>query len=221
MSLDISGKDAGGQYLPGHDHAHYLPTAEGDDPRRITHLTVFAPGGLGDGETAALAALRQFHAGDLDLRTQLVGLGRPDDFRAPLLGGSAGAASSWVSATPCVGPGHVGRLGRDRYLRKAIRREARRLAETRPGAIEVLAVEPIDDTHPLWAGRPRPFAFRRGRSRPGDDGLRRPFGLFRVTFSAPLSGPVCLGYASHYGLGLFLPDPCQNSSPSAAPGFGD
>ena len=42
----ISGKDANHPYLPGHDHAHYLPTAEGDDLRRLTHVTVYARGGL-------------------------------------------------------------------------------------------------------------------------------------------------------------------------------
>lgn len=33
----------------------------------------------------------------------------------------------------------------------------------------------------------------------------RPVGVFQLTFAAPIAGPVGLGYASHYGLGLFLP----------------
>src|SRR5665213_3239417 len=46
----LSGKDGLGNALHGHGHAHFLPTAEGDDPRRITHVTVYAPNCLGKAE---------------------------------------------------------------------------------------------------------------------------------------------------------------------------
>ena len=200
----LSGKDAKGRFLPGHDHAHYLPTAEGDDPRRLTHVTVYAPGGFGAGETAALTGLRKLKVGDLELRTQLVGLGRPSDFRAALFGGPDGT-TDWVSETPYIGPAHVGRFGRERYLLKALRRELRRRASLEPAGAEVVAVEVVAPEAPEWLGRPRPFEFKRSRSRAGDDGYRRPFGTFRVTFSVPIAGSLCLGYASHFGLGLFLP----------------
>jgi CRISPR-associated protein Csb2 len=198
----LSGKDAAGHYLAGHDHAHYLPTAEGADRRRLTHVTVYARQGLEVGETAALTGLRRLQVGELELRAQLVGLGRPSDFRSELFGGPAGAARSWVSVTPYVGPSHVGRSRRGYHLRKAIRRELRRRAFLWPG-VGVQAVEELAATDPAWRGGLRPFEFHRGRSRPGDDGYRRPFALFRVTFTAPIEGPLCLGYASHYGLGLF------------------
>lgn len=140
-----------------------------------------------------------------------MGLGRPADFRAPPFGGPAGASAVWASATPYVGPAHVGRRGRERSLRKAIRRELRRWASGRRADVEVVAVEAIDAGHPAWSGRPRPLEFVRGRSRPGDDGYRRPTGTFRLTLSAAVAGPLCLGYASHYGLGLFLPDESRTS----------
>jgi CRISPR-associated protein Csb2 len=200
----LSGKDASGHFLPGHDHAHYLPLAEGDDRRRLTHLTVYAGQGFGRGETAALNGVRQLQVGDLQLRAQLVGLGQPSDFRAELLGGSSGEAREWVSVTPYIGPAHIGRCGRMRYLRRSLRREAQRWLTRRQLAVEV-KVETLPDTGPLWAGRPRAFEFHRSRARPGEDGYRRPFGTFRLTFSAPIAGPLCLGYACHYGLGLFLP----------------
>jgi CRISPR-associated protein Csb2 len=201
----LSGKDASRAYLPGHDHAHYLPTAEGDDPRRVTHVTVYARKGFGSAETAGLTGLQHLRVGDLELRTQLVGLGQPSDFRTDLFGGSSGMARVWVSRTPYLGPAHIGKLGRQRYLRRAIRTEWRRWRLERWAAVNVEAADMMADDDPAWAGRPRPFEFRRGRSRPGDDGYRRPFGIFRLTFSAPIPGPVCLGYACHYGLGLFLP----------------
>src|SRR5437868_14548478 len=64
----LSGKDPAGHYLSGHGHAHFLPSAEGDGRRRITHVTVAAVDGLGPGETAALSALRLLRVGDLELR---------------------------------------------------------------------------------------------------------------------------------------------------------
>ncbi len=195
----LSGKDPNGQMLTGHGHAHYLPTAEGTDRRRVTHLTVLATNGFGPGEVAALTGLRSFRYSEGDpLRVQLVGLGAPADFRHRLLG----TAKVWESATPFVGPQHVGRSGRDRYLRKAIRREIRRVAERGLLSADVAATVQVETIIPPLSS-PRPFEFRRNRERAGDDGYRRPCGTFRLTFSDPVAGPFCLGYASHYGLGLF------------------
>lgn len=199
----ISGKDLAGHYLAGHDHAHFLPTAEGDG-RRVTHVTVYARRGFDPAATAVLSGLRRLVVGDLDLRAQLIGLGSPDDFRAAVFGGPAGAVRVWESATPYVGPAHIGHWGRGRYLRKSLRAEWRRWRPPASCGVELEAVELVDAAA---AGRdgPRPVDFRRGRSRAGDDGYRRPFGLFRLTFASPIRGPLCLGYGSHYGLGLFLP----------------
>jgi len=57
-SPTFSGKDHTGTALKNHLHAYYLPTAEGTDPRRITHITVFARAGFSAEEVAALSGLR-------------------------------------------------------------------------------------------------------------------------------------------------------------------
>ncbi|MFP4647433.1 MAG: hypothetical protein ACLFN4_07410 [Candidatus Acetothermia bacterium] len=44
---------------------------------------------------------------------------------------------------------------------------------------------------------------RRRRSGP-DPSIGNPYG-FRLIFAEQLCGPVSLGYASHYGMGLFRP----------------
>lgn len=77
-----------------------IHTAEGSDPRWITHVTVAAAAGFGTDEVAALNALRTLKREDdlPELRVQLVGLGVPQDFRAPLLAES----TVWISATPFV-----------------------------------------------------------------------------------------------------------------------
>ena len=112
----LSGKDADGQFLQQHRHAFYLPAAEGDDLRQITHVTVVAAGGFGPDEVAALNALRSLKLDDesTDLRVQLVGLGDRQDFRSNLLEGS----TVWVSATPFLVTRHMKRNGRKRDPRE-------------------------------------------------------------------------------------------------------
>lgn len=202
-SESLSGKDATGKCLQSHGHAYYLPSAE-HDQRRISHITVYARSGFDADEVAALTAIRQFEVRisadrSLDLRVQLVGLGQPGDFRAALFG----PRRVWRSVTPFVGPAHIGRLSRDRYLLKAARREARRWAEDH--GVPPPAVERIGDTD-SGIDRPRSLTFRRSRARDGSAGYQRPCGLFRLRFEPEVVGPICLGYASHFGLGLFAPD---------------
>jgi CRISPR-associated protein Csb2 len=208
----LAGKDAGGQPLRTHGHAHFLPTAEGDDVRRITHLTVLAEDGLGANEVAALTALRDLElpaGGDraLQLRVQLIGLGTREMFRGNV--DLFRSATVWESATPFVVHRHLKRRGTkkdtphlvgfdpgaefaDLAVRELIAR--RQLGALR--RVEALGVLPC---------RARAAEFERRRERGEDDGYPRPFGAFRLTFSAPIDGPLCLGYGDHYGLGLFLP----------------
>ena len=185
----LSGKDVAGQFLLRHEHAHYLPTAVGDERRRVTQLTVYARGGFAVGEFAALTGLRQVAMGDRQLRVQLIGLGQPADFRSGLFGGAAGAERIWVSATPYLGPEHVGRTGRERHLRKALRRELRRWVLP----IELMAshLTPAQGAAPGTASLDV-GAGDGGRDRGGGDargdgpGLVRPPTSFRVS-SQPLS----------------------------------
>lgn len=68
----------------------------------------------------------------------------------------------------------------------------------------------VSDPQKVLGWRFRSLQFRRARNRPGDDGYSRPFGTLRLTFSAPVHGPLCLGYACHFGMGLFVPEPVGN-----------
>lgn len=71
----------------------------------------------------------------------------------------------------------------------------------KPGA------EFVSDPQKVLGWRFRSLQFRRARNKAGDDGYSRPFGTLRLTFSAPVTGPLCLGYACHFGMGLFVPEP--------------
>jgi CRISPR-associated protein Csb2 len=199
-SRTLSGKEADGTMRTDHGHAHYFPTSDGGDPRRITHVTVFARDGFGPTEIAVLTGLRKLRYGDGDpLQMQLVGLGKPADFRHRLFETKA----EWVSLTPFVGPAHIGRNGRERYLRKALRREVKRAAERGilpTAAADGFEVELVPPTTSSLPARD----FRRNRNRAGGEAYR-PCEAFRIRFKIPVSGPVCFGYACHYGLGLFQP----------------
>jgi CRISPR-associated protein Csb2 len=67
-------------------------------------------------------------------------------------------------------------------------------------------VQRIDALDAIQSGATwRPSQFRRCRHKWSDDGGQRPAGVFRIAFAEPVRGPLCLGHASHFGLGLFVP----------------
>ena len=196
----LSGKDGTGIIRCGHGHAHYLPTCEGDDRRHITHVTVFARDGFDDAEMAALSSIPFVQVDDNRLQVQLIGLGHPGDFGGRLFQ----TASEWYSLTPYLGPAHVGRNDQERFMRKAIRREWRRLADQVADFrdVHLQQVTALSPDDPLWSGCPRPIQFRRARSKHHGE-MYRVCGIYKLVFSQPISGPLNLGYACHFGLGLF------------------
>jgi CRISPR-associated protein Csb2 len=199
------GKDESRRPLTGHRHALFLPGDENGDGR-LDHITIVAPMGFNSLECQAVARLRRLWFGDGDpLNLQLVGLGEPRDFRAPLLEESA----VWVSATPFVVTRYPKLRGtkRDRpedyaspraFVRHVLRQELARRSD-------LPAVVSIEDEELIGPRRLRPIQFKRFRRKAGDDGGRRPAGAFRITFAAPVRGPLCLGHSCHFGLGLFVP----------------
>lgn len=203
----FAGKDRDGRMLKTNDHAHYLPTAEGDDPRRITHVTLWANDGFGPAEVAALRALRTLRVRVgrevADYQVQLVGLGRPGEFTAPLFQ----CGRVWESITPYLAHRHFKRSGTkaDMLPGQGDWREEFVLLSVG----EVVArrgLPALEDARIVVPpSRPRAFDFRRSRDRDGDDGLHRPCAMLRLTFADAVSGPLALGYGCHFGLGLFQP----------------
>jgi len=200
----LSGKDGQGTALTGQRHAYYLARPLAADPRRIGSVTLFARDGLAPAESAALALLHRVTTARLNLRVQLVGLGRAVD-AAPDL---AGPSATWRSATPFLGHGSIGARDRGRFLRKGLRREWRRLAQQVPEFrdVELRHVEELDPDEIAGSGAPQPREFTRARSRDGGREAYRPGAMFRIEFSRPICGPLSLGYASHFGMGLFVPE---------------
>ena len=199
-SRTLSGKELDSSMRRDHRHAYYLPESH---DKRITHLTVFAEAGFGPGEIAALTSLRSLKFGNLEqLRVQLIGLGQAADFTASLFKPSR----TWVSATPFIAHRNLKRRGTKRdlvtgddhrnvFLGLCIN-ELLGLSGRSPAVVTSLPPRTTDL---------RSFEYRRSRNRRNDDGWNRAHGCFRLEFKDEISGPLSLGYASHYGMGLFCP----------------
>lgn len=201
----LSGKDAQGLRLAGPAHAHYWPTAADTDSRLLGGVTLFARDGFGEAEVAALAGMRVLKIGQLDeLRIQLIGLGQTETLGPNILGPSV----TWRSVTPFLGHAEIGVRGQNRYLRKGLRREWRR-AVTQVSAfrdIELLNLTELSADEIAHYGLRQPREFKRSRSKHGGRESYRPGAMYRLTFSQPLHGPLSLGYANHFGMGLFVPE---------------
>lgn len=200
----LCGKDQQGVCLTGQRHSHYLPTAIESDPRRIGCITAFARDGFARAEVAAMANIKKVNLGQLGaLRVQLIGLGQPRELGQTLVGPSA----TWRSLTPFLGHSGIGEHGRSRYLRKGLRREWRRLAEQVPEFhdVELREIVQLSPEEIASGNVPQPREFHRARSKHGGREAFRPAAMFRLVFSQSITGPLSLGYASHFGMGLFVP----------------
>ena len=210
-SETLSGKNASGKPLHGHCHAFYLPTDE-DGDGRLDHLTVWAPGGLGEKEFLAIVSMRELNRGGGRDPLQLAyqAHGRVDDFEG--VSDLFGRSKRWRSLTPYVLPRHVKFRGtRDDNGRKRmmdgpeeqITREAALRWPDRP--VRPRIKDPRSPIAPMRPGRSdgfRPFEFFRYRQRGSTGGGAF---NFELDFEEPVRGPIALGFACHYGLGLFVP----------------
>jgi CRISPR-associated protein Csb2 len=207
----FSGKNPDGTSLAnGHGHAHVL-CCDDDGDDRIDHLIIYAPMGFSHDDLSAMSRLRRLwqYGGRPGLLAVLVGQGFPDDFggfnvrneETPILA----EGRVWQSVTPFILPRHPkhdrraqpkcdkdGQWidGPEMQVRKELARRG-----SYPDPIEVS--QSADPKH--W----RMFA-RQRRDGKGASGGRDGYG-FRLIFPEPVRGPIALGYACHFGLGLFLP----------------
>lgn len=223
----LSGKDEHGQPLSGHRHAYYLPSDE-DGDGRLDHLTVYAAGGFRD-ERRSIDRLRGLRTGrDSEsghpLRLLLLGMGISGEYEP----GPLKSSEVWVSATPYIATRYAKTRGPNRidiaspqaraaFLRDDIHTQIILVrpdlaGEESPG----VAIEPIWDDNMVFkiASRLRPIQFKRFRSKADDDGGRRLAGSFRLTFRHPVSGPIALGWSSHFGMGLFVPQHIEGEGES-------
>jgi CRISPR-associated protein Csb2 len=194
-SAVLSGKDASGLPLAGHRHAHYLalPSLGPEADRLLSTLLIWAPDGLPEAEQTALGELdrlsgRDFVAEFRPCRLGLEAFGSVEDVAPELCGPSV----AWESLTPFAPPRHARRY-QDWYAFTVseVQRELRYVAKPAATSIEPVSGDWLD------------FRRHRIRERRVAD-ARRAIGV-KVAFEEAVSGPLCLGALSHFGLGLLVP----------------
>ncbi len=220
LSRVFLGKDELGWPLEGHRHAYYLPTDEdGDGDGRLDHLTVCANDGFATDELRAFDRLRELKTDRRGeerhpVRLLMLGMGSLDDYHP----GPLRPSSDWISATPYLATRYAKTRGRNRiditalqavgsFLTDDLRAQLMTMSEDLGVDCGLAKVEPHWDENFVFriAGRWRPIQFKRFRSKWNDDGGQRLAGAFRITFPAPVRGPIALGHSSHFGLGQFRP----------------
>lgn len=212
---ELTGKDKHGQPLRCmHRHAHFIPLSlNARDPKRIDHVLVYAPMGFGPLAESGLRRLRKTGAKGMDdIAVTLIGTGKRESFRRvgvdeiPELR----SGTTWVSRTPFIPPRFLKSRGRDSILEQ-VRAELQRRGLPDLAIAPTIAA-PTDGTE---AGRRAQWFRHFARARQGKAGVP-PAGLFHLTLTLDRSvdGPICLGWGSHFGLGLFIPaDQCYRISP--------
>lgn len=216
-SETLSGKNATGQTLRGHNHAYYLPSDE-DGDGRIDHLTIVARAGFGVDEMRAMDWLPEIRPWGWDnashpLRVLLLGYGCLAEYQPTLLLPSC----TWVSATPYLATRYAKTRGRNQidlrdlqartaFLMNDLYEQIRAVKADLGNRADIAKIEPLLDRGAFKiAGHWRPIQFKRYRSKPSDDGGQRLAGAFRIQFTHPVPGPIALGHSAHFGMGLFLP----------------
>jgi CRISPR-associated protein Csb2 len=196
----ITGKHKDGTPLDGHEHAHYFATDE-DHDGRIDHITIFAPRGFDDADLEALGSLRTiFRSGNRpEVRMVLTGLGGQDLLSEVSI---FAEARNWRSVTPFSLPRFPNRGGgkppRPRDLPEAqLIRELKNRGLPEPVSIKRIEGYQVEGRPPVrWLE----FHTTRYNGTKGN-GLAG----FEIEFAEPVRGPIAVGFACHFGLGLFAP----------------
>jgi CRISPR-associated protein Csb2 len=199
----LSGRSADGRPLKGHQHAFLLPL-DLDEDGRIDHVVVHAPMGLDSVAQQAVRRVRRTWSKglDTDIIVTCAGFGTVAAFARQLRTRSGrpiaalSEARTWASITPFV---PVRYMHRGRHsLGDQVRAECETRGLVPPVKIELMGRDELIGRRLLQFVRLR----RPGKPQPPRDCA---FGL-RLQFEQPLRGPLALGYANHYGLGIFTAD---------------
>lgn len=195
----LAGKRGGAARITGHKHAHYLPfDAAGDGA--ISHLLVWAEEGFDRSALEAMQGLRRIRRRQSQepLTATLVEVGPLSSFEGlPVLGRSR----RWRSLTPFMLNRHPKTRG-GRLVEGPLDQLRRELALR--GLPELVAADRLDRCQLAHGRALRWLEFRRWR-RQREPAIPQPF-AYRIELAAEISGPLCLGFGSHFGLGLFVPD---------------
>lgn len=204
---ELTGKDEFGNLLRGyHQHAHTLPV-DLDGDGHIDHIIIYADMKLGETAQSSIHQVKRLWAKGVygDIQVAVVGYGDldilkrlPDKMKSSIesLLGPSGGARVWESVTPFVPPRFLKEGGKNSLVGQVnAELAARRLPKAELVQVDSTLTREL-----------RNYVRRRSHGHGPQPPVDIGFGL-RLVFSEPIAGPLLLGYASHYGLGLFAPAP--------------
>lgn len=199
--LELAGRQADGSPMRGHGHAHVLPL-DLDGDGHLDHVLVWAPSGLSAPAVDALRRLREtwgkgvgqaMHLAVAAVGDTLTLAGAPPPW-GPALAATVGSGRVWKTATPFVPPRHLKPRGPNSLIGQV---QAELAARGLPEAVRIDLAEREDA---LMAGFRH---FVRERRHGGPVPPQSSWAALEIEFAEPVVGPICLGYASHFGLGRF------------------
>lgn len=175
-----------------HRHAFYLPWDSNRDGH-IDRVLLHVPGGMQAEARRIVESVKMLWSHDGgEWRLILENIERTE-IANPLTQPS----KVWESVTPYLHPWHV----KKRFnVAEQIRRECRERDFPEP-----ISLEQFNEVEAGKNRKRRPTHFRRFRNRRGLTQPDRLGSFWRLTFSQPVQGPLALGFACHFGLGLFVP----------------
>ena len=178
-----------------HRHAFYLPYDSNCDGR-LDRVLIHVPDSFDERAQRAVSRLRRvWQPGGGEWRLVLEGMGNEKT-------GVELTASSqcWRSVTPYLHPWHVKK-------KFSIADQIRRECAARKDLPEITELKPIQTVKVGNQEQRRPIHFyrfrtlKRNRQQPDRSGS-----FWEITFTEPVKGPLALGFACHFGLGLFCPN---------------
>ncbi|MDE0152339.1 MAG: type I-U CRISPR-associated protein Csb2 [Gammaproteobacteria bacterium] len=202
---DDAGKHRAPPLFSGHDlpednlhqHAFYLPF-DSNGNGRLDRVMLHVPASFSKEARRVVGKLSQrkrklWDPNGGEWQLLLEGIGSNE------VGGELTAASRcWISVTPYLHPWHT---KRNFNVADQVRRECEKR-----GLPEITDLKPVQ-TIKVGSRNRRPIDFRRFRSSKRNQSQPDRHGSFwKITFAIPVSGPLALGFACHFGLGLFQPD---------------
>jgi CRISPR-associated protein Csb2 len=208
----LTGVDVDGQPLIGNAHAYFLP--ECDLHGYVTHVTVHAPCGFTEEDSRALSRLRKVWSIDgkgVEIDVILLATGQAADFdpASPYFR----PARIWRSLTPFVPVRHA------KATRTGVAKldpvNGLQIGSPQHDCLRLLSLVAPEQTAPKVTllgpriryglrGIPCLDFQRQRRNGGGTRGDHRGFAL-EIEFVRPTTIPFGLGYAAHFGLGLFQP----------------
>ena len=203
VSKMFTGKDSNGIPLKGHNHAFFIPIHELQN-QKLDHLVIFTTGQFNDDELNVLFELKRLYKYNVcDIELVYEDSGMLDDFSNMNM---FRKNNVWYSVTPYIPTRHTKYKGKGKH---------KRLVDTPKDQIKwqlekdysitsnVKSIKLFESNY-IPNTNLRPIDFHKYRSH-GSIGYNDVYTV-RLEFNEPVQGPITLGYGSHYGMGLFLPE---------------